>query len=223
MQTLVIGLSAQRKSKRAVCLTHQYMHAGFSSASAWVWQTHLARRAGRLSRCSPSDVRHGLQPNQRPQQALCKLSTLRDILDSGIFDNCLCLAVPKVIFTSNFSCNCKINMNKKDVKHWWRIHFSQQVVGKAKIKNLSRVTPDLVISSTGNKHMWENGTMIYTLGLASERPPGSTIAGYNPTGAWMSFSLECCVSSSRSLCDWPIIRTEVSYQLWGTLSVISKR
>lgn len=151
-------------------------------------------------------MRHGLQPTQRPQQALCKVSTLRDVSNAGIFYNCLCLAVPKAIFKSNFSCNCKINMNKKDVKHCLGIHFSQQVAGKAKIKNLRRVTTDLVISSYRKQACVRKlNPAIYVRpskrAAPDVRPPGSAIVGYNPTGAWMSFSLECCVSSGRGLCD----------------------
>jgi len=92
------------------------------------------------------------------------------------------------------------------MKHWWGIHFSQQVAGKAKIKNLSRVTPDLIISSHRKQaYVRKLNPAIYVRpskrAAPEVRPPGSSIASYNPTGAWMSFSLECCVPSSRGLCD----------------------
>jgi hypothetical protein len=35
-----------------------------------------------------------------------------------------------------------------------------------------------------------------------------------PPGAWMSLCCECCVLSSRGLCDGPISRSEESYRLW---------
>ena len=35
-----------------------------------------------------------------------------------------------------------------------------------------------------------------------------------PPGAWMSVSCECCVLSSRGLCDGLITRPEESYRLW---------
>jgi hypothetical protein len=41
------------------------------------------------------------------------------------------------------------------------------------------------------------------------------IVSLNLTGAelWMSVCSECCMSSGRSSCDWPILRTEESYRL----------
>jgi len=35
-----------------------------------------------------------------------------------------------------------------------------------------------------------------------------------PPRAWMSVSYECCVSSSRKLCDGLITRPEMSYRVW---------
>ena len=35
-----------------------------------------------------------------------------------------------------------------------------------------------------------------------------------PQGTWMSVCVECCVLSSRSLCDGLITRPEKSYRLW---------
>jgi len=48
----------------------------------------------------------------------------------------------------NFSsCNCKINMNKNNVKYSQSFNFSQlTLVEKTEIKNFCHATPDLVIS-----------------------------------------------------------------------------
>ena len=39
------------------------------------------------------------------------------------------------------------------------------------------------------------------------------IVGSNPTGAWMSDCCECCVLSSRGLCDELITRPEEPYRV----------
>lgn len=108
-QTLVIRLSAQRKSKRAVCVARQNMRAGFSTASAEVGQTHKARRTGRLKSVQPERCAEWLAAHPAAPTSV----TFRDVPDAGFFGNCLCLAVPKAIFANNFSCSCKINITRR--------------------------------------------------------------------------------------------------------------
>jgi len=50
------------------------------------------------------------------------------------------------------------------------------------------------------------------LGSAAARLPGLRVR--IPPGAWMFVFYECCVLSSRGLCDGPITCPEESYRVW---------